>query len=414
MIVQMLKNKEVLQDTFLLSNRYDNKSTDIKINLVDEFVNENYFYYLICKSPDKNVPQFAVPLTLDLETKSLTYLVRNTITNTKGNWEFCLLIKEIEIVDGIINDDGLIAISEHFVGKVKSGIITEEELGEQPLEEPLQIIYDILLATEANISANEDARKVFEEFDIGKSYVVGNKVSYLGSSYYCIADSSGILPIDISKWLLIAKKGDKGDKGNDGYTPVKGIDYFDGETGEQGIQGETGLTGKGLEFIWNGTQLGVRVEGDATYQYVNLKGEKGNQGDTGNGISSIVKTSGTGAAGTTDTYTITFTNDTTTTFEVYNGADGLGAGDMLKSIYDTNDDGKVNKADDADKFGGQQPAYYAKATDIPDISGKLDNSHNTDEEAHDDIRQSINDLDAQLNGITFYFQDGILYASDEL
>ena len=62
MIVQMLKNKEVLQDTSLLSNRYDNKSTDIKINLVDEFVNENYYYYLICKSPDKNVPQFAVPL----------------------------------------------------------------------------------------------------------------------------------------------------------------------------------------------------------------------------------------------------------------------------------------------------------------------------------------------------------------
>ena len=29
MIVQMLKNKEVLQDTSLLSNRYD-KSTDIK------------------------------------------------------------------------------------------------------------------------------------------------------------------------------------------------------------------------------------------------------------------------------------------------------------------------------------------------------------------------------------------------
>ena len=143
-------------------------------------------------------------------------------------------------------------------------------------------------------------------------------------------------------------KGDRGDKGNDGYTPVKDIDYFDGETGEQGIQGETGLTGKSLEFIWNGNQLGVRVEGEAQYQYVDLKGEKGNQGDTGNGISSIVKTSGTGAAGTTDTYTITFTNDTTTTFQVYNGANGEGAGDMLMSRYDTNQDGKVNAADTAD------------------------------------------------------------------
>ena len=129
-------------------------------------------------------------------------------------------------------------------------------------------------------------------------------------------------------------KGDKGDtglqgiqgpKGEDGYTPIKGADYFDGEKGpkgdkgdqgEQGIQGETGKsieytwngtqlgvriegetnytyvnlkgdkgdignTGKSLEFIWNGTQLGVRVEGDATYQYVNLKGDKGDKGEKG-------------------------------------------------------------------------------------------------------------------------------------
>jgi hypothetical protein len=37
-------------------------------------------------------------------------------------------------------------------------------------------------------------------------------------------------------------------------------------------------------------------------------------------------TSGTGAPGTTDTYTITFTDSTTSTFDVYNGADGSGSG----------------------------------------------------------------------------------------
>jgi len=35
-----------------------------------------------------------------------------------------------------------------------------------------------------------------------------------------------------------------------------------------------------------------------------------------------VRTSGTGAAGTTDTYTITFDDASTTTFDVLNGADG--------------------------------------------------------------------------------------------
>lgn len=76
------------------------------------------------------------------------------------------------------------------------------------------------------------------------------------------------------------------------------------------------------------------VVGDVTYKkfkFSNLKGEKGDKGDKGdtgeqgiqgqtgaigNGISSISKT---GTNGLTDTYTITFTDSTTTTFEVENG-----------------------------------------------------------------------------------------------
>ena len=49
------------------------------------------------------IPLFAVPLVLDLETKSLTYLVRSTITNTIGNWDFLLAYKGISYC-GVIND----------------------------------------------------------------------------------------------------------------------------------------------------------------------------------------------------------------------------------------------------------------------------------------------------------------------
>lgn len=49
------------------------------------------------------------------------------------------------------------------------------------------------------------------------------------------------------------------------------------------------------------------------------KGDKGDTGDTGNGIASITKTA---SSGLVDTYTITYTNGTTTTFTVTNGADG--------------------------------------------------------------------------------------------
>lgn len=80
-----------------------------------------------------------------------------------------------------------------------------------------------------------------------------------------------------------------------------------------------------------------------------LKGEKGDpfvysdftdeqlaalKGATGTSIVSFERTSGTGAAGTIDTYTVTMSDGTTHSIQVYNGADGEGAGDMVKSVYD--------------------------------------------------------------------------------
>jgi len=99
------------------------------------------------------------------------------------------------------------------------------------------------------------------------------------------------------------------------------------------------------------------------------RGEKGEVGSPGRGITSITLKSGTHAAGTVDTYTVTFTDNTTYDFQVTNGAngfsptittsksgkvttvtvvdvngtqsftindgaDGKGSGDMLSSVYD--------------------------------------------------------------------------------
>lgn len=52
------------------------------------------------------------------------------------------------------------------------------------------------------------------------------------------------------------------------------------------------------------------------------EGPIGDTGERGPGITSIDRTSGNGAPGTTDTYTITFENGGSSTFEVYNGSDG--------------------------------------------------------------------------------------------
>lgn len=51
---------------------------------------------------------------------------------------------------------------------------------------------------------------------------------------------------------------------------------------ERWIANPSQFNGKDLEFHWNGTKLGVRLKGDTEYQYVELKGEKGDLGDVGN------------------------------------------------------------------------------------------------------------------------------------
>lgn len=61
---------------------------------------------------------------------------------------------------------------------------------------------------------------------------------------------------------------------------------------------------------------------------------KGAPGSPGASIEGISRTSGNGAAGSTDIYTITLTDGRSYDLSVYNGADGQGAGDMLKSVYD--------------------------------------------------------------------------------
>lgn len=62
------------------------------------------------------------------------------------------------------------------------------------------------------------------------------------------------------------------------------------------------------------------------YQWYEYKGETGDTGDTGASISSIVRTSGDGSPGSTDTYTVYLDNGTIAgTFNVYNGLNGTGA-----------------------------------------------------------------------------------------
>ena len=63
-------------------------------------------------------------------------------------------------------------------------------------------------------------------------------------------------------------------------------------------------------------------------------------GEDGNSIASITRTAGNGAPGTTDTYTVTLTDGSTTQFQVYNGKDGAGSVKTVNGIS-PDDNGNV-------------------------------------------------------------------------
>ena len=67
----------------------------------------------------------------------------------------------------------------------------------------------------------------------------------------------------------------------EGKQGPQGLPGKDGENGQDGRDGINGADGKSLDFNWNGTELGVKKEGQLEYSYVDLKGNTGNTGATG-------------------------------------------------------------------------------------------------------------------------------------
>lgn len=71
-------------------------------------------------------------------------------------------------------------------------------------------------------------------------------------------------------------------------------------------------------------------------------------GIEGVGIANFARIEGNGTQGTKDKYEVSLTDGRVFTFEIYNGKDGDGAGDMLASIYDST--GAVAAAGGIDKY----------------------------------------------------------------
>jgi hypothetical protein len=123
----------------------------------------------------------------------------------------------------------------------------------------------------------------------------------------------------------------------------------------------TGTDGREIELQVTTTHIQWRYAGGS---WTNLIALSSITGANGRGIISIEKTS---TLGLVDTYTITYSDATTSTFDVTNGEDAPTPGDMFKSTYDTNNDGSVDKADAIDgiEVAGNNKFYGTDETGVP-------------------------------------------------
>ena len=188
------------------------------------------------------------------------------------------------------------------------------------LEEYLNSITEII----GNL--NIAGLKVLDRYSSLSALKTAHPTGNSGDTYAVGTETSNVIYVwstTLNDWINIGSL--KGDAGSDGSAATITLGTV-----------TTGGSGTDVIITNSGTSSAAVLNFTIPRGTTGATGNRGATGATGNGITSIVRTSGTGAAGTTDTYTITFTNGTTTTFQVYNGANGTGSGDMTKIVYDPN------------------------------------------------------------------------------
>ena len=138
-----------------------------------------------------------------------------------------------------------------------------------------------------------------------------------------------------------------------------------GPAGEDGTDGQSPTITIGV--VAKGDTAAATLTGTYPDYVLNLtlpKGDTGSTGATGptgpKGDDGVSPTISVSKSGKITTITIVDAAGTHTA-TINDGADGSGAGDMVRATYDANENGIV---DDAEKLGGQLPEHYASVDDL--------------------------------------------------
>lgn len=217
------------------------------------------------------------------------------------------------------------------------------------------------------------------DYSASATYTVLDIAGYQGGSYMALKTVTGVTPSnDGINWMQLSGPGLPGEQGEQGepgaaagfgqatatvdettgtpsvdvttsgpdtakvfnfaFSGLKGETGAKGDTGDKGDTGATGPQGvsvTGAEINESGRLIitlsaGEPIDAGNAVGPTGAKGDTGATGPEGASVSRIERTSGTGAPGTTDTYTVYLTDGSTGgTFQVYNGANGTGSGDFM-------------------------------------------------------------------------------------
>ena len=291
---------------------------------------------------------FSLPLKTPLarEAEGWAWTVEAGATQEAG-----LFGAQVEIFDGetlVWNSDifhAIVSESLHVNAEIESVALPELLEAEAALAEILAETEAILgavaqeearetaeaarvAAEQGRVAAEEERAEAFEQFE---QNLAGGE--YNGATFTPAVSTAGVLSWTNDKGLpnpasanIMGPQGPAGATGATGATGPQGPQGPRGETGPQGLQGPQGATGP--------------------------TGPKGDDG-----VSPTISVSKSGKI-----TTITIVDaEGTHTATINDGADGSGAGDMVRATYDANENGIV---DDAEKLGGQLPEHYASVDDL--------------------------------------------------
>ena len=210
-------------------------------------------------------------------------------------------------------------------------------------------------AEQGRVAAEEERAEAFEQFE--QNLADGE---YDGATFTPAVSTAGVISWTNNKGLanpasanIMGPQGPQGPTGAAGPTGATGPTGPQGPKGDKGDKGDQGAAGAQGETGATGPQGETGPQGPQGPQ--GATGPTGPKGD--DGVSPTVSVSKTGKV-TTITITDAEGEHTAT---IYDGADGSGAGDMVRATYDANENGIV---DDAEKLGGQLPEHYASVDDL--------------------------------------------------